>query len=131
MRVQSAEGNGAGKVEVKPNEAAALDVSLLANAVVIGTLVDAAGHPLAGQPVALAADNGDGRMQLQLDGPPPTTGPNGSFRLEQAAGKAILVVMRPSRPFTKRGLVLEAGKTLDLGAITVDAPTGGSGAPPP
>jgi len=32
--------------------------------------------------------------------------------------------MTPPRPFTKRGLELVAGKTLDLGAVTVD-----SGAP--
>jgi hypothetical protein len=38
--------------------------------------------------------------------------------------------MRPPSPFTKRGLALVAGQTLDLGTITVDAPPAGSGAPP-
>jgi hypothetical protein len=120
VRVQSADGNGEGKVEIKTNEAATLDVTLTSNAIVIGKLVDPNGNPLTGQAVVLTTDNGDGRMQFE--GLPPTTGPNGSFRLEHRAGKAILVVVRPSRPFIKGGLVLEAGKTLDLGTFTVDAP---------
>jgi hypothetical protein len=53
-----------------------------------------------------------------------------SFRLEHRAEKAILVVMRPPRPFIKGGLVLEPGRTLDLGAIIVDAPAPGPGPSP-
>jgi hypothetical protein len=127
VRVQSSDGHAQAKVEVKANAAATLDITLASNAVVIGKLVDPAGSPIAGQAVALVADTGDGRVQIQLEGPPPTTGPDGSFRIEHSAEKAILIVMRQPRPFTRRGLVLEAGKTLDLGTITIDAPTGGSG----
>jgi len=130
VRVQSAEGNGQGQAQVKPSEAATLDITLTSNAIVIGKLVDASGSPITGQGVALAPDSGDGHLQLQLEGPPPTTGQDGSFRLEHRAEKAILVVMRPPRPFTKRDLVLEAGKTLDLGTITVDTPAPGPGSPP-
>jgi hypothetical protein len=129
VHVQSSDGNAQAKVEVKPNEAATLEVTLTSNATVIGKLVDASGSPIAGQAVALAPDSGDGHLQLQLEGPPPTTGPDGSFRLEHRAEKCILIVMRPPRPFTRRGLVLEAGKTLDLGTVTVDTPAAGSGAP--
>jgi protocatechuate 3,4-dioxygenase beta subunit len=130
VRVQSADGNAQTRLEVKPGEPATIDIRLASNAIVIGKLVDAAGKPLAGQSVALVPDSGDGRLQIQLEGPPPTTGPDGGFRLEQAAGKAILIVMRPPRPFTRRGLVLEAGKTLDLGTITVDTAGAGSGSAP-
>jgi hypothetical protein len=38
----------------------------------------------------------------------------------------MLLVMVPPRPIPKRGLNLEAGKTLDVGSITVGAPS-----PPP
>jgi hypothetical protein len=130
VRVQAGDGNGQGKLEVKPNELATIDITLTSNAIVAGKLVDAAGSPLVGQAVALVADNGTGRLQLQLDGPPSTTGPDGSFRLEHRAENSILVVMRPPRPFIKRGLVLEAGKTLQLGAITVDTPAPGPGPSP-
>src|SRR5215468_8779167 len=91
-------------------------------------------RPLAGQTVVLVltADHGDGRPAGQLEGPPPTTGPNGSFRLEHRAEPCALLVLRPPSPFTRRGLALVAGQTLDLGTITVpltvDAPPAGSGA---
>jgi protocatechuate 3,4-dioxygenase beta subunit len=126
VRVEASEGNGQGTVSVTPDQPATLDIALTANAVVIGKLVDPAGAPLAGQPVALAADHGDGRLMVSIEGAAPTSGPDGSFRLEHAAGRYAFMVMRPPSPFSKRGLVLEAGKTLDLGTITVAPP-----APPP
>src|SRR5204862_240876 len=95
---------------------------LVSNAIVVGQLVDSAGHPIAGLPVALVPDS-DGRLQISLEGPPPTTGPDGKFRLEHRPGISALIVLRQPRPFTKRGLVLEAGKTLDLGTLAVDGPT--------
>lgn len=53
------------------------------------------------------------------------SGPDGSFRIETKAVKGVLVVLiQPV--FTRKGLVLEAGKTLDLGTVKVD-----SGPPPP
>ena len=130
MRVQASDGNAEAKVTVTPNQPATVDITLAANAIVIGTLVNTTGKPIAGQAVALVPDSGDGRLQIQLEGPPPTTGPDGSFRLEHRAEPCILIVMRPPRPFTMRGLQLEAGKTLDLKTITVDSPAAGSGSPP-
>ncbi|HEY6176643.1 MAG TPA: carboxypeptidase regulatory-like domain-containing protein, partial [Kofleriaceae bacterium] len=131
VRVSSSDGNGEAKVEVAPDAPATVAITLASNAVVIGKLVDPAGKPLAGLPVALAPDGGDGRLQVQLEGPPPTTGSDGNFRLEHRAGTCVLIVMR-AQPFTRRGLALVGGKTLDLGTITIDAPAGpGSGAPRP
>jgi hypothetical protein len=121
VRVQSRDGNGQATVEVKPDQAATVDIKLASNAIVIGTVVDTAGQPIAGQAVALVPDVGDGRLPIQIEGPPPTTGPDGKFRLEHRAGTSALIVLR-SRPFIRRGLVLEAGKTLDLGTIAVDTP---------
>jgi hypothetical protein len=132
VRVQSSDGNGQARVEVKPGEAATIDIKLSSNAIVTGKLVDPAGNPIADQAIALIPDTGDGRLQVMLEGPPQTTRADGSFRPVHRAEKAILIVMRPPRPFTRRGLVLEAGKTLDLGTITVEvpeAPGPGSGGP--
>ena len=135
VRVQSSDGNGEARVDVTAGAPASVAITLASNAVVIGKLVDPAGKPLAGQTVVLTPDRGDGRLQVSIDGPPPTTGPDGSFRLEHRAETCALMVMRPPRPFSRRGLALVAGQTLDLGTITVDtpspgAPPGGSGAPP-
>jgi hypothetical protein len=60
-------------------------------------------------------------MRISLSGPPPTSGPDGRFRVEHKAGKSVLVVMTPPSPVTKRGLALEAGKTLDVGTIKLEA----------
>jgi hypothetical protein len=131
VRVQSTEGSAEGRVTVPPNQPATLDLTLAANAVVIGKLVDATGQPAANQAIALIPDSGDGRLQLRLEGPALTTAPDGSFRLEHRAERCALLVLRPPRPFTRPGLALEAGKTLDLGTITLDAPGPGAGSSAP
>ena len=95
----------------------------------VGKLVDASGKPLGGVPSAIIPDSGDGRMRVELTGPPPTTNPDGSFRLEAKAGLSILMVMTPPRPFSKRGLNLEPGKTLDVGTVPVTGPAGPPGSP--
>ncbi len=121
VRVTSSQGNAEVQVEVKPDRPTTVDIALVANAIVIGKLVDPQNQPLAGAPITLVPDLGDGRVQVSMDGPPPTSGSDGSFRLESKAGTSVLVVLIQPRPFTKRGLVLEAGKTLDVGTVRVES----------
>jgi protocatechuate 3,4-dioxygenase beta subunit len=120
VKVTSSEGNGSAQVQVVAGKTASVEIALVQNAVVVGKLVDPAGQPLGGLPVTVIPDHGDGRMQVQLMGPPPTSGPDGKFRVEAKAGKSALLVLTPPRPTTKAGLVLEAGKTFDAGTITVE-----------
>ena len=131
VRVQATEGSGSATVTVAPDQPATLDIALAANAIVIGKLVDPAGAPIAGQDLALVPDRGDGHLSVTIDGLPPTTGADGSFRLEHRAERCALLVMRPPQPTTRRGLLLESGKTLDLGTITVAPPTTPTGPTPP
>jgi protocatechuate 3,4-dioxygenase beta subunit len=136
VNVQSSDGNGQASVAVAPNQPTALDIALAANAIVTGKLVDATGRPVADQAITLIADSGDERLEIRIEGVAPTTAADGSFRLEQRAGRFALVVLR-SPPFIKRGLALSAGKTFDLGTVALDAPGpdagpgggAGSGAP--
>jgi len=121
VRVTSADGNGEGKVTVEPNRPASIEIALTANAMVVGTLVDGAGKPVAGLPVTVIDDTGDGRLMIRMEGPAPTSGPDGKFRVEQKAGLAALVVLGGPAPVVKRGLKLEAGKPYDAGAVRVDA----------
>jgi len=125
ITVHSHDGNGEATVTVQPNTPATVAVQLAQNAVVIGKLVGADGKPLADTGVVLLADQGPGHLSVRLEGPPPTSGPDGSFRLEGPAVVSVLAVMLPQRPWSKRPLALEPGKTLDLGTLTVD-----SGPPP-
>ena len=121
VHVTSADGNGEAPVTVVAGQAATVDVALAANAVVTGKLVDGTGKPGAHLAYTIIDDAGDGHMAISLEGPPPTTGDDGGFRIESKPGKKIFVVMTQPRPFAKRGLVLEAGKTLDLGAVDYTA----------
>jgi hypothetical protein len=123
VSVTSSAGNGRGMIKVKPGQAATIDIALASNAIVIGKLVDPAGKPLGGLPVAVIPDATDGSLKVELSGPPPMSAPDGSFRVEAKAGPSALLVLVPPRPVSKRGLVLEAGKTLDAGAITVEPPS--------
>jgi carboxypeptidase family protein len=125
VRVTSSDGNGEAKLTVQPGQPATVEISLVANAVVVGMLVDGAGKPVAGLPLTVVDDTGDGRVQVMMEGPPPTSGPDGKFRVEHKAGKVALIVLGGPAPVTRKGLVLEPGKTFDVGAIRVD-----SGPPP-
>jgi hypothetical protein len=122
VTVTSSAGNGRATVKVQPGQAASVDIALAANAIVIGKLVDPAGKPMGGLPVAVIPDTKDGNQRVELNGPPPTSGPDGSFRLEAKAGPSTILVLVPPRPISKDGIQLEAGKTVDVGPITVDVP---------
>ncbi|HEX5060652.1 MAG TPA: carboxypeptidase-like regulatory domain-containing protein [Kofleriaceae bacterium] len=121
VTVTSSAGNGSATVKVQPDQTAHVDINLAANAIVVGKLIDAAGKPVGGVPVTIIPDTGDGQLRVELHGMPPTSNPDGTFRLDAKAGPSILMVMTPPRPTSKRGLNLEAGKTLDVGPITVAA----------
>jgi protocatechuate 3,4-dioxygenase beta subunit len=120
VRVTSAAGNAETHVQVIAGQVATAELTLTANAVVIGTVVDADGKPAAGVPVTIVADSGDGKISVQLEGPPPMTNPDGTFRVEAKAGPSALVLMVPPRPVVKRGLTLVAGQTLDAGTVRLD-----------
>jgi hypothetical protein len=132
VHVRSSDGNADAKVDVIAGAPATVDVTLAPNAIVIGTIVDGAGKPLAGIPVTVVDQQpGSSSISVSLGGPPPTSGPDGRFRLEHRAGPSAVVVLVPPRPISKRGLVLEAGKTLDVGEIRVEAPPPGPPGPGP
>ena len=130
LRVSSADGNAEVKVNVVPNQPTKTDVTLVANAVVTGKVVDDQGKAVAGVGVVLIEDQGEGRTSISLEGPPPKTADDGTFRVEGPARTSALVLMAPPSPTIKRPLALEPGKTLDLGAIRLE-PRRGSGTPPP
>jgi len=122
VHVEAADqGNGDATVDVKPGEPATVAITLTANATVIGTLVDPSGKPLAGLAVVLAPDHHDGKPQIQIQGPPPTTDAAGRFRIDHRAEPCVLIVMLP-QPVLRPGLELVAGKTYDVGAVTVVVP---------
>lgn len=129
LRVSSPDGNATKKVTVLANQPTAVDIALVANATVIGKVVDMEGKPAKGVGVVLIKDEGTGRTSVSLSGPPPTTAEDGSFSVQGPAQLSSLVLMSPPSPTIKAGLALEPGKTLDLGVIRLE-PRAGSGAKP-
>lgn len=107
-------------MKVQAGQPATVTIDLDANAIVVGKLVDPSGSPLGGLPLTVVPDTGDGNLRVELHGPPPTSNPDGTFRLEAKAGPSALLVLVPANPVTKRGLALEPGKTFDAGTITVE-----------
>jgi protocatechuate 3,4-dioxygenase beta subunit len=122
VSVTSPAGNGQAQVTIVAGQPASVEIVLAANAIIIGKLVDPAGKPLAEAPLTVIPDLGDGHTRISISGPPATSAADGTFRIEAKAGKSGLIVMTPGPPTSRMGLVLEAGKTLDVGTITVGAP---------
>jgi protocatechuate 3,4-dioxygenase beta subunit len=120
LRVRSGDGNAETKVTVVAGQPAKSDITLVANGVVVGKLVDVEGKPLADTGVLLIPASPDGGTRISLEGMPPMSNADGTFRLESKAGPTMLVVMTQPAPVIKKDLVLEAGKTTDIGTFTVD-----------
>ena len=115
--VTSSDGNGRATAHVADG-AASVDITLVANATVTGRLVDKAHKPIPGMSVALAPDLPPDQFQVVLQDLPPSSGPDGRFRVDGKAGKMTLVVLgRP--PTLKPGLTLEPGSTTDVGDVIV------------
>jgi hypothetical protein len=131
LRFTSPDGNATKKVTVVANQPTTVDVALVANATVIGKVVDQEGKPAKGVGVVLIKDEGTGRTSISLSGPPPMTAEDGSFSVQGPAQLSSLVLMSPPSPTVKAGLALEPGKTLDLGTIRLEPRTGSGSKPPP
>ncbi|MBX3162172.1 MAG: sigma-70 family RNA polymerase sigma factor [Deltaproteobacteria bacterium] len=117
--VNSTDGTGKASVRVTSNEAASVDIVLVANGTVTGRLVDKAGKPLSGLGVVLIPDQPPGQLQIEIHSLPPTSGPDGRFQVQGPPGTRTLAVLG-STPTAKRGISLAAGSTVDVGDVTVD-----------
>lgn len=117
--VESTDGTGKAKVRVASDEAASVDILLVANGTVTGRLVDKAGKPLSGLGVVLIPDQPPGRLQIEIHAPPPSSGPDGRFLVEGPPGTRTLAILC-RKPTARRGLSVVAGNTIDVGDVTVD-----------
>lgn len=130
VSVTSNAGNGDATVTVEPAKPATVEISLAANAIVTGKLVDGAGKPVAGIPVVVVPAKPGGRLEVRIEGPPTMSAPDGTFRLEAKAGPSVFLAMSPPSP-TKKDVQLEPGKTIDLGSVTVGVDGPPPSPPPP
>jgi RNA polymerase sigma factor (sigma-70 family) len=117
--VESTDGTGKVKVRVASDEAASVDILLVANGTVTGRLVDKAGKPLSGLGVVLIPDQPPGQLQIEIHALPPSSGPDGRFQVEGPPGTRTLAILG-NTPTAKRGLSVAAGKSIDVGDVTVD-----------
>jgi hypothetical protein len=117
--VESVDGTGSATVHISADQAATVDIALVPNGTITGRVVDKAGKPRSGLGVALIPDQPPGKLSVSLHGQPPTSGPDGRFRVEGPPGKRTLVIL--GRPITaKRGVTVAGGTTIELGDVTID-----------
>jgi RNA polymerase sigma-70 factor (ECF subfamily) len=128
--VDSTDGTGQAKVNVSPDQAASVDIALVANGTVTGRVIDKAGNPVSGIGVALIPDQPPGQLHISLHEQPPTTGPDGRFQVEGPPGPRTLVVTG-FPPTAKRGVPVVSGTTLDVGDVQLAEPPKGTPLPPP
>jgi hypothetical protein len=119
IAVESTDGTGQATVHVSSDDAASVDIVLVANGTVTGRLVDTAGHPLSGIRIALIPDQPPGQLHIEIHEQPPTSGPDGRFQVDGAPGMRTLAVLGNTTT-TKRGLSITAGKAIDVGDVTVE-----------
>ena len=101
-------------VHVASDEAASVDIPLIANGTVAGRVVDEAGKPLSGMPVALIADQPPGPgIRINITEEPTTTGADGRFQVAGPPGVRTLVILGRT-PTPKRGISVTAGNTVDV-----------------
>jgi hypothetical protein len=117
--VTSTDGTGKATVHVSSDDTTSVDIPLVANGTVSGRIVDGAGKPLSGVPVALIADLGPGDHNIMIHEEPTTSGTDGRFSVQGPPGMRTLAVLGPS-PAQKRGLSVVAGTTVDVGDVTLD-----------
>ncbi|MEJ7599911.1 MAG: carboxypeptidase-like regulatory domain-containing protein [Kofleriaceae bacterium] len=119
IEVESTDGTGKANVRVASDEAASVDIRLVANGTVTGRLVDRAGKPLSGLGVVLIPDQPPGQLQIEIHAPPPSSGPDGRFQVEGPPGTRTLAILGNTTT-AKRGLSVTAGNSIDVGDVTVE-----------
>jgi RNA polymerase sigma factor (sigma-70 family) len=122
IEVTSTDGTGKATVHIATNEDASVDIALAANGTVTGRVVDSAGKPMSGIGAALIPDQPPGKFQIMLHEDPATTGSDGRFQVAGPAGTWTLVILGRT-PTLKRGVAVTADKALDVGDVTVAAPS--------
>ncbi|MFT3692683.1 MAG: sigma-70 family RNA polymerase sigma factor [Kofleriaceae bacterium] len=117
--VESADGTGSTKITIAAEQAATCDVTLIANGIVTGRLVDTAGQPVPGMGVLVMPEQDGPGLRIEVHETPPTSGPDGRFTVQGSPGARMLVVLGPTAT-TKHGITVVDDKTIDVGDVVVD-----------
>lgn len=117
VEVSSDAGHGTGEITVTANAVATLDIQLASDGIVTGRLVDSAGKAVAGAPIVVVPEQAPGTpQQITLNGPPPMSKPDGSFKLTASAGPSVVLALG-GPPTSRGGIKVISGQTLDVGTI--------------
>jgi protocatechuate 3,4-dioxygenase beta subunit len=126
VKVVAPEGNGAVDTTIQPGQAATVAIALESHARVVGKVLRADGSPLAGAPVIFAPRQPGGQIRIEMTGDTPTTGADGSFDVQVAAGKHVFLVLGDGpMPAVRKDVEVTVGQVVDLGTLKVEPP------PPP
>jgi hypothetical protein len=126
ISITAPEGRASGEVEVKPNQTATKDFTLVAFGSVRGVVKDAAtGEPMPDLAAIAYAEKGSDLGSQAMDimtGQGPTTDEEGRFRVGRlGAGKGTLMIIDADQAgfeiVASKDFTLEAGEDLDLGEL--------------
>jgi hypothetical protein len=129
VEARSDAGTGRASVTIEAAKESTVAIEIQAPGVVIGKVLDGSGAPVAGHMVVVIPRQPEGQLAIELDGPPHTTGADGSFRVSSEAGPRTLIVMGPQGPLVMKDIEVVGGKTVDLGAVTAEPGQGPGGQP--
>lgn len=124
VTVTSAAGAGHAHVAVVAGRRAEVAVALVQHGRIIGKVVGADGAPMAGAMV-VSAPIVDGRASVSIEGPPPTTGPDGAFAIDAEPGRRMVLVLGGRGPLAEQKVDVTPGETVDAGTLVVKPPPPG------
>jgi protocatechuate 3,4-dioxygenase beta subunit len=132
VEVSSADGKGEAQVTVVAGQPAEVSIDLASMSEVTGQVVDDEGNPVAGAMVLLGKGTAGNVSVMMVDGDEPTTtGQDGKFRMQAAAGKHLLIVMGGDSPgpLVVKEIEVKDGQDLALGTLKPQRPGMGKPAP--
>jgi hypothetical protein len=129
VEARSDAGTGRATVTIEAAKESTVAIEIQAPGVVAGEVLDGSGAPVAGQMVVVIPRQPEGQLAIELDGPPHTTGADGSFRVRSEAGPRTLIVMGPQGPLVMKDVEVVGGDTVDLGTLTASEASPGPGQP--
>jgi hypothetical protein len=121
VTITSTMGTGHAHVAVVTGQRAEVAIALVQHGRIIGRVVGADGAPMAGAAV-VSAPIVSGSARVSIEGPPPTTGPDGAFAIDAEPGTRMVLVLGGRGPLAEQQVEVKAGATVDVGTLTVKPP---------
>ncbi len=127
--VKARDGSGSATATVEAGKEVTVAIELRGDGTITGTMLDAAGAPVAGAMVVVTPRQPPGETMIALDEMPPMTGADGGFRVSAEPGPRTLLILGDQGPLIRRDVDVVDGQVLELGTLRPDPDPDGPPAP--